>query len=330
MAFLSYENKRGSGKKLKVHFDLPEDDEYPTSNRKNSSSSISSESSLDSDDTDKDDNSIDNVYSKYGVYGSPVWSFQGGSVTQSPPVQFMSSPAYDPSRIPSSIFANRPTSPMEWSAASNESLFSIHLGNNSFSRDNTFAFNKSGELPRTNDLVGMPSPLPPVQEVTSNCKNVDMERHSVSSNSSDETIDSVEGKDQKKTTHETEGSLVEVDHNKTQTLAEVGTIVWDKTPADHCKEERVPSEEPKNYTSVSYRSMESDISTRSFQFPILTADAERTSSSTVESEKEEKSEKQEEQQVEEPLKPTSPPITEQTPKQSGRTWCFCFSCSSCF
>ncbi|TKY50183.1 hypothetical protein E2542_SST27640 [Spatholobus suberectus] len=316
MAFLNYENKRGSGKKLKVHFDLPEDEDYP--NQKHSSSSVSSESSLDSDDTDKDDNSIDNVDSKYGLCGSPVWSFQGGSVTQSPPVQFMSSPGYDPNRIPSTIFGNRPTSPMEWSVASNESLFSLHLGNSSFSRDHAFPYNKSGELPRTNDLVSMPAALPPVQEVTASDKKVDMERHSVSSDSSSETADSVGGHDHEKTSHETASSVVEVDDlKKTETSAEDGTnelIMLDKTPDDHYTDAKVPDGELKNYTCVSYRSVESDMSTRSFQFPILTADGGRTSSSTVESEKQEKGEKQEQQ----PEKPDQPPShrIEKAPKQS--------------
>nr|KYP52547.1 hypothetical protein KK1_025501 [Cajanus cajan] len=151
----------------------------------------------------------------------------------------MSSPGYDPNRIPSSVFANRSTSPMEWSVASNESLFSIHLGNNSFSRDYAFPHNKSGELPRTNDGVIIPSTLPPVQEVKASGNNMDVERHSVSSDSS-------------------------------KTSANVGTneIVLGKTPEDHHKEEKVPNEEPKNYNSVSYRSVGSDMSTHSFQFPM--------------------------------------------------------------
>ncbi|CAK7326209.1 unnamed protein product [Dovyalis caffra] len=50
------------------------------------------------------------------------------SPTQSPPLQAMERPGgYDPFRIPSSIFEkNKGTTPMDWSVASNESLFSIH------------------------------------------------------------------------------------------------------------------------------------------------------------------------------------------------------------
>ncbi|XP_073128820.1 uncharacterized protein [Henckelia pumila] len=75
---------------------------------------------------------------------SPAGSWQ----MKSPPIQTMGQPAnYDPNRIPSHIFSTKPTTPTEWSVASNESLFSIHMGNNSFSRDNAILFGKSGELP---------------------------------------------------------------------------------------------------------------------------------------------------------------------------------------
>lgn len=53
---------------------------------------------------------------------------------------------HDPNRIPVSIFSSKPSNPMEWSTASNESLFSIHVGNNSFSREHFNFFTKSGEL----------------------------------------------------------------------------------------------------------------------------------------------------------------------------------------
>ncbi|GAB2279916.1 hypothetical protein Dimus_014551 [Dionaea muscipula] len=57
-----------------------------------------------------------------------------------PPTQVMGSSGrrphagYDRNRIPSSVFSNKPTTPLEWSIASSESLFSIiAAGNNSFS-----------------------------------------------------------------------------------------------------------------------------------------------------------------------------------------------------
>ncbi|XP_022133869.1 uncharacterized protein LOC111006315 [Momordica charantia] len=72
---------------------------------------------------------------------------------------------HDPNRIPVSIFSGKPSNPMEWSTASNESLFSIHVGNNSFSRDHFNFFNKSGELMTNPGLTQNPSnQLPPFVE----------------------------------------------------------------------------------------------------------------------------------------------------------------------
>ncbi|XP_075512710.1 uncharacterized protein LOC142548279 [Primulina tabacum] len=106
---------------------------------------------------------------------------------KSPPIQTMGQPAnYDPNRIPSHVFSTKPTTTTEWSVASNESLFSIHMGNNSFSRDNAILFGKSGELqpwleewnnnsssnlhyasePKTSDFS-----LPPVMEVPAHEEN---------------------------------------------------------------------------------------------------------------------------------------------------------------
>ncbi|GAB4828675.1 hypothetical protein Ancab_018341 [Ancistrocladus abbreviatus] len=64
------------------------------------------------------------------------WSSPKVSAIRSPPTQFMGSGkpgGYDPNRIPASIFTNKPSTPLEWSIASSESLFSIITGNNSFS-----------------------------------------------------------------------------------------------------------------------------------------------------------------------------------------------------
>ncbi|CAI9285102.1 unnamed protein product [Lactuca saligna] len=63
------------------------------------------------------------------------------SPIQSPPIQVMAhSDDYDPNRIPSSIFSPKQSDDSEWSAASNESLFSIHMGSNSFSMDSDFFY----------------------------------------------------------------------------------------------------------------------------------------------------------------------------------------------
>ncbi|WOL16150.1 hypothetical protein Cni_G24932 [Canna indica] len=71
-----------------------------------------------------------------------------GRQFSSPPIQMMErSDVPDPNRIPSSIFTRtKSITPMEWSVASNESLFSIHVGNASFSRDHSFLMGRSGEF----------------------------------------------------------------------------------------------------------------------------------------------------------------------------------------
>ncbi|KAL2532020.1 Uncharacterized protein Adt_05371 [Abeliophyllum distichum] len=86
-------------------------------------------------------------------------------------------------------FRPKKTGTTEWSVASNESLFSIHMGNNSFSRDHAMFLGKSGELPRleewnntpsnlqydpetkSSELKSFPSSLPPVIEVPADEEN---------------------------------------------------------------------------------------------------------------------------------------------------------------
>lgn len=83
------------------------------------------------------------------------------AVTSSPPVQVMvKSDVPDPYRIPSSVFARTtaPVAPMDWSVASNESLFSIQGGNYSFSRDHVLLMGKAGE---DTAFPGPYDPFPP-------------------------------------------------------------------------------------------------------------------------------------------------------------------------
>ncbi|XP_031400362.1 lisH domain-containing protein C1711.05 isoform X4 [Punica granatum] len=92
------------------------------------------------------------------------------SPTQSPPVQMMDrSGGFDPYRIPSSVFErSKSSTPVEWSVASNDSLFSIHIGNNSFSRDHVIMWgseqSKPEELPKSSELIPF-SPPPPGEAV---------------------------------------------------------------------------------------------------------------------------------------------------------------------
>ncbi|XP_010550267.1 PREDICTED: uncharacterized protein LOC104821167 [Tarenaya hassleriana] len=71
--------------------------------------------------------------------------------------QLIGMPGYDPNRIPASVFSGRPSNPMDWSLASNDSLFSIHMGNFSFSGDQALAaLARSGEKQKSSS-----NPVPP-------------------------------------------------------------------------------------------------------------------------------------------------------------------------
>ncbi|CAH9067669.1 unnamed protein product [Cuscuta europaea] len=127
---------------------------------------------------------------------TPQWSMMSGSPSNSSPLSSFpenrslpsipsvtGQPAgYDPNRIPLTVFdSSRSNAPgMDWSVASTESLFSIHMGNASFSREHALLMmNKSGELIKTedgtallsseatkygNDRKSFSSTLPPVME----------------------------------------------------------------------------------------------------------------------------------------------------------------------
>lgn len=73
------------------------------------------------------------------------------SPIQSPPVQVMErSGDFNPNRIPPSIFAI-PSTPMEWSEVSNDSLFSIHIGNQ-VARISGDLY-RSGELSKSGEIL---------------------------------------------------------------------------------------------------------------------------------------------------------------------------------
>ncbi|KAG6527569.1 uncharacterized protein LOC122040973 [Zingiber officinale] len=133
----------------------PEKGDHPKSERKEEEKQVKRRESVlssDGDDGDEDeddffqlDQEIMNPFLGHVNDGGRVGAADGS--LSYPPIQMMwrSPEAADPNRIPSSIFAG-PSSPMEWSAASNESLFSIHGGNSSFTRDHVTLMEKSGEL----------------------------------------------------------------------------------------------------------------------------------------------------------------------------------------
>ncbi|KAL3624064.1 hypothetical protein CASFOL_032880 [Castilleja foliolosa] len=116
-----------------------------SSSSSSSSSSLSIEFSIDENDL-------------LSGPGSPKWSLQSASPPPETGAHLSPSNGYDPNRIPASIFSTKPSNPDGWSVASNESLFSIQMGNNSFSLDNPILYAKSGELKRLDESNGSPLP----------------------------------------------------------------------------------------------------------------------------------------------------------------------------
>ncbi|KAK7274960.1 hypothetical protein RIF29_16063 [Crotalaria pallida] len=119
---------------------------FATSGSSTSKSGKDYVSSSESSSKSEVDNSLRvNTSSTFKVY-NVAKPQKGTSPISSPPVQVMErTGVYDPARIPSSVFERNPNQ-LDWSEASNESLFSLHVGNNSFSRERMLGEAKSGEL----------------------------------------------------------------------------------------------------------------------------------------------------------------------------------------
>ncbi|KAJ8773138.1 hypothetical protein K2173_028315 [Erythroxylum novogranatense] len=136
-------------------------------NRKLSSLSHSSSSSsgdpfeIVDDDADDDDNGTRKPNS--------------GIATESPPAPVTEKAAADDEttspgyRIPSHVFArSKSNAPMEWSTASNESLFSIHTGNMSFTREQLCWFQGDYAASSPIPMVDCSSNQPPSNQSPSN------------------------------------------------------------------------------------------------------------------------------------------------------------------
>ncbi|KAG7013100.1 hypothetical protein SDJN02_25856, partial [Cucurbita argyrosperma subsp. argyrosperma] len=180
---------------------------------------------------------------------SQVFDFtpkSGGDVlspTQSPPLQTMDrvggNEPYDPFRIPSAVFqTSRSISQLEWSIGSNESLFSINVGNNSFSRDHMLMLSdsqKSSELTKSGELfVFKPPPVVTTSRETE--------------------VASVELEEEPTTADTTEYDI----KDKGSSVAEDLSVRSEPTPAVSW-----------NSSSKSCRSGGSQSSSNSFAFPIL-------------------------------------------------------------
>lgn len=133
--------------------------------KESSDSSFSSESAIEYKDDENFYHTNPFLHPEQAKTGSQAPVFSVESAAHNPRINLLGSPtllpqatpgSYDPGRIPASVFSSKPTTPMEWSVASNESLFSIHVGNSSFSRDHVFMLFKSGELAKLDDYISVP------------------------------------------------------------------------------------------------------------------------------------------------------------------------------
>ncbi|KAI6700468.1 hypothetical protein NL676_014792 [Syzygium grande] len=315
------EAERDSSKHLKVHFDvtcnethtLPGKEACPSSSSSSSSSSESdslSESTL--TDRDESDSLTKSNHSSQELEGlvpsesyaqAPISSTHT-EITSPLPLSYMAGrPAgYDPNRIPSTIFNSKPTNPTDWSVASNESLFSIHMGNNSFSRDQAFLLYKSGELTKLDEVFSVQAALPPVAEA------VGPQQESARSSSATQIADLV-----KPSPQITELLLDEAS-------PKTSNIDIKKGEDDNAKEKMQATEDVRNSTSMSTLSDGSGTSTASFAFPILGGTSEGNKSSIkVELKKEHSPESLPEQP--EPRRAT-------TARTTLTNWFSCFSCCS--
>lgn len=120
---------------------------------------------------------------------TPQWSMVSASppvfspqTTSPPPVQTMETPSgFDPNRIPASVFSGKPANGSEWSVASNDSLFSIHMGNSSFPKDQFRSLDEwnASQSPyvteaKSNELCSLPPlmEVPPNEESSAKSSNV--------------------------------------------------------------------------------------------------------------------------------------------------------------
>uniref|UniRef100_A0A803M0S3 Uncharacterized protein n=1 Tax=Chenopodium quinoa TaxID=63459 RepID=A0A803M0S3_CHEQI len=188
------------------------EDEHSTTEERISTSSVSSASDIKSAITDF---SFDDAYhiDKLGKGSFAVDSEQSDAAPQTtasddvstlecPPIQVMERPVENSGyRIPSYVFATTKSSHPEWSTTSNESLFSIHTGNMSFTRDQFSWLLKSGELGiyggpsdiRKSGELPPPSPVHMPMPRLGEQRVVDLHKEERTPCSSQETINSGEG-----------------------------------------------------------------------------------------------------------------------------------------
>lgn len=273
---MAYAYSDDSSKHLKVRFEDDPINRCPSSSCYTSSSCSSSSSSSLDESYDIDQVAVDpsletkqpELIEPPGPVASPqvgpqtnVWSTQSGSSSQSPQIPLAGGrpSGYDPSRIPSSVFAGKPSSAMDWSVASNESLFSIHVGNNSFSREQyLLMLNKSEELGKLDEIFSVPTPLTPVAET--------VETKTTSANVVIEPVEIDHHSDQSVETESVETESENLEEEETVETTVSSNVEKDSIEAPEETKEIVKLEI--KGSAISHSSHESHHSSQSFQFPV--------------------------------------------------------------
>ncbi|KAI9153607.1 hypothetical protein LWI28_013831 [Acer negundo] len=304
-----------------------------SNNQENDSPSSSSSSSSDSSrDYILDINALNDKICKFKpdspdpVAQGPNWTPEvgGQAVPQSSSTFTAAHPrGYDPKRIPSAVFASRSTTPVEWSVASNESLFSIQLGNGSFSRDHVYMLYKSGELSKLDEQIKMAKrndsfklfkldepiivgkPEQPVHHVHQPSLPVVTEAENMDGKSEDEM------------------------DKDSDVSAYIQKVLIVEIAEDHTQEKMMPCAEDVN---VSCRSDESPNSAKSFAFPSL-GGVGKNSSAKMDAEKVEKENQPSTSQPQETPSTSQPVVQPQSPQattaksvaSSWFSWFYCFS-----
>ncbi|KAF3654247.1 putative pentatricopeptide repeat-containing protein-like [Capsicum annuum] len=288
------------------------------------------------------------------------WSGANPAPMKSPPMHNMGHPpGYDPNRIPLSIFASKPNSSgMEWSTASNESLFSIHMGNSSFNRDQYNMMYRSGELMKpeewssslynapevkSNEKKNLPPNLPPVVEMTKNkeVKNditLETPKEKIVEPSKIDPGENQENNIKAKKTSDVD----EVQHS----VSELNKLdeVQHSPSTPKMSDGKVPQFDA-SHASSPRLSNESGNSSSSFAFPVLLNDSGKTGSLKAPSAKMERPEPPQPQaqpDLQPEMQPQSPQQSrpysklesrqpeskqpESQPKLAATTWFSCFSC----
>ncbi|ESQ49899.1 hypothetical protein EUTSA_v10022338mg [Eutrema salsugineum] len=208
------------------------------------------------------------------AYNSSVSSYTSSSWSSN---HLIDLPGYDPNRIPPAVFSSKPGNSMEWSIASNESLFSIHDGNFSIST----AALRLAEIPRFEEpcqeiteinLV----PLPPsVKKLTEHEKETITENKP---NQVEKPVSEIDDKLEEKKMIESESDDEHENNDEEEDMIEAKVTVEIETqkPEEKLVEDvkkNKPAEDSistvSHSPSISCRSDTSNNSIGSFAFPVL-------------------------------------------------------------